>query len=105
MGYNYNDEEVELYKEDGYIHGENYSMFYANSLDVRTSITDVMINFKQSTPNGFLDNTKIIMNPSLAKELFNALNKAIVQHENIHGEIKDIETLQKEMNDFYGPEE
>lgn len=93
--------DIEFNRSDDYIHGENYEMFYANSLDVQTSITDFMVNFKQSTPNGFLENQKILMNPSLAKQLKKALDQAIVQHESIHGEIKDIDTLQIEMSNYY----
>lgn len=101
MGENEN-YEMEFNKSDGYMYGKNHEMFYANSLDVQTSITDFMINFKQSTPNGFLNNQKIIMNPSLAKQLRNALEQAILQHEEMHGDIKDIDTLQNEMSQFYG---
>lgn len=93
--------EMTFEKSDGYINGEDFSMFYANSLDVQTSITDFMVNFKQSTPNGFLENQKIIMNPSLAKQLRNALNQAINQHEIVHGEVKDIDELQNEMSSHY----
>ncbi|MFT2140084.1 MULTISPECIES: DUF3467 domain-containing protein [unclassified Staphylococcus] len=98
------DIEMSFTKEDEYIHGENFSMFYANSLDVQTSITDFIVNFKQSTPNGFLDNQKIIMNPSLAKQLKNALDLGLKRHEEIHGEVKDIDTLQVEMSNFYEEE-
>lgn len=98
------DYEVEFDQSDEYIYGENHEMFYANSLDVQTSITDFMVNFKQSTPNGFLENKKVIMNPSLAKQLKNALEQAINQHEKIHGEIKDIDTLQIEMSKYYEEE-
>lgn len=106
MGYTYNKEEgLEINKKDDYIFGEDYSMFYANSLDIQTSITDFMINFKQSTPNGFLENKKIIINPSLAKQLHKALTEAINQYESIHDEIKDINRLQDEMDNYYGIEE
>lgn len=93
--------EVEFDQNDNYIYGENQEMFYANSLDVQTSITDFMVNFKQSTPSGFLDNKKVIMNPSLAKQLKKALGQAIDQHEKMHGEIKDIDSLQIEMSNYY----
>ncbi|OFV21586.1 MULTISPECIES: DUF3467 domain-containing protein [Staphylococcus] len=106
MGYNYNEnDDMEFNREDGYVYGEDFSMFYANSLDIQTSITDFIINFKQSTPNGFLDNKKIIMNPSLAKQLHKALSEAIEQYESVHNEVKDINTLQKEMDTYYDIEE
>ncbi|MDW4104132.1 DUF3467 domain-containing protein [Staphylococcus saprophyticus] len=96
--------ETNFEQSDNYIYGENHEMFYANSLDVQTSITDFMVNFKQSIPNGFLENKKVIMNPSLAKQLKNALEQAIYQHEKMHGEIKDIDTLQIEMSNYYEEE-
>ncbi|KTT58901.1 DUF3467 domain-containing protein [Staphylococcus epidermidis] len=106
MGYNYDENDsIELNRENGYVYDEDLSMFYANSLDIQTSITDFMINFKQSTPNGFLDNKKIIMNPSLAKQLYKALSEAIDQYETVHHEIKDINTLQNEMDTYYDIEE
>lgn len=95
---------TELNNSESYLYGEDYKIFYANSLDIQASITDFMINFKQSIPDGFLNNKKIIMNPSLAKQLRNALNQAIYQHEQMHGEIKDIETLQSEMSKLYEEE-
>ncbi|WP_426458394.1 DUF3467 domain-containing protein [Staphylococcus nepalensis] len=98
------DYEINFEQSDDYIYGENHEMFYANSLDVQTSITDFMVNFKQSTPNGFLRNQKIIMNPSLAKQLKKALGQAIDQHEKMHGEIKDIDSLQIEMSNYYDEE-
>lgn len=96
--------ETNFEQSDNYIYGESHEMFYANSLDVQTSITDFMVNFKQSIPNGFLENKKVIMNPSLAKQLKNALEQAIYQHEKMHGEIKDIDTLQIEMSNYYEEE-
>ncbi|GGH99144.1 MULTISPECIES: DUF3467 domain-containing protein [Mammaliicoccus] len=96
-----NNDELKFNQIDEYMYEENHEMFYANSLDVQTSITDFMINFKQSTPNGFLNNQKIIMNPSLAKQLKNVLEQAFYQHEQMHGEVKDIDTLQNEMSNFY----
>ena len=48
-----NNDELKFNQIDEYMYEENHEMFYANSLDVQTSITDFMINFKQSTPNGF----------------------------------------------------
>ncbi|PTL13564.1 DUF3467 domain-containing protein, partial [Staphylococcus gallinarum] len=93
-------DEIEYDDRNSYLYGENYETFYANSLDMRTSITDFMVNFKQGTPEGYLSNSKIIMNPSLAKELRNALNEAIERDESIHGEIKDIQTLQIEMSNY-----
>lgn len=97
--------EMTFERNDDYIFGEDFSMFYANSLDVQTSITDFMVNFKQSTPSGFLENKKIIMNPSLAKQLRNSLNQAINQHELVHGEVKDIDELQNEMSTHYDSHE
>lgn len=96
-----NNDELKFNQSDEYMYEENHEMFYANSLDVQTSITDFMINFKQSTPNGFLNNQKIIMNPSLAKQLKNVLEQALYQHGLMHGEVKDIDTLQNEMSNFY----
>lgn len=96
--------ETNFEQSDNYIYGESHEMFYANSLDVQTSITDFMVNFKQSIPNGFLENKKVIMNPSLAKQLKIALEQAIYQHEKMHGEIKDIDTLQIEMSNYYEEE-
>lgn len=100
-----NNFELEFNKSDEYMYGENHEMFYANSLDVQTSITDFMINFKQSTPSGFLNNQKVIMNPSLANQLKNALEQALYQHEQMHGKVKDIDTLQNEMSAFYDEEQ
>ncbi|EGQ3557265.1 DUF3467 domain-containing protein [Staphylococcus pseudintermedius] len=74
-------------------------IFYTNSLEMRTSIKDFMINFTQHTPNGFVENRNIMMNPSLAKQLRNALDEAINQYEEIHGPIKDIDTLQNEFDE------
>ncbi|HAR4511991.1 TPA: DUF3467 domain-containing protein [Staphylococcus aureus] len=95
---------VELNKSNDYIFGESYEIFYANALDVQVSITDLMVDFKQHTPSGFLSNKKIIMNPSLAKQLNKALEQALSQYENMHGTIKDIDTLQNEMSKIYGDE-
>ncbi|WP_225792888.1 DUF3467 domain-containing protein [Staphylococcus aureus] len=44
------------------------------------------------------------MNPSLAKQLNKALEQALSQYENMHGKIKDIDTLQNEMSEIYGDE-
>ncbi|WP_257784498.1 MULTISPECIES: hypothetical protein [Bacteria] len=44
------------------------------------------------------------MNPSLAKQLKNALEQAVDQHEKMHEKIKDIDTLQIEMSNYYEEE-
>ncbi|MCQ9987676.1 DUF3467 domain-containing protein [Staphylococcus aureus] len=44
------------------------------------------------------------MNPSLAKQLNKALEQSLSQYENMHGTIKDIDTLQNEMIKIYGDE-
>ncbi|UXR29339.1 DUF3467 domain-containing protein [Staphylococcus simulans] len=97
MGFSHNG--VDYNRNSDYVNAMDLSIFYANSLEMRTSITDIMINFTQHTPYGFVENRNIMMSPSLAKQLRNALNEAIMQHEEIHGEIKDIDTLQKEFDD------
>ena len=41
------------------------------------------------------------MNPKLTQKLKNVLEQAFYQHEQMHGEVKDIDTLQNEMSNFY----
>ncbi|NHM75428.1 DUF3467 domain-containing protein [Staphylococcus sp. 11007852] len=97
MGISYNGIDYERNSEQ--LTGIDPYIFYTNSLEMRTSITDFMINFTQHTPNGFVENKNVMMSPSLAKQLKNALDEAINQYEDIHGEIKDIDTLQKEFDE------
>lgn len=95
-----NNKTVKKANED-YLSGEKLDVFFSNSIDVRASITDIMINFKRAVPEGYIDNNKIIMSPNLAKELKEVLEQAIYDYENVHGEVKNIEDLTIEKRDSY----